>query len=401
MFFIDPKTDVNANVPNLGLAYAATHHKVKVVDQHVLPYPADRFLGIKAETVGVSIKSFTAAEAERIKRVYSKKYPGSKVVSLTGFLDVQCCYPYVAWDGGIEHAEPFSDNYPFPEYELFDSFRYLRANWETGFWAYPVMTSQGCPYSCLFCASRNRKWMARSAQNCADELKNAKEKYGIKSFDVIDDAFNIDRKRVIEFCELIRPLGLRWACTNGIRADRFDEDTARAMKAAGCYHVGFGVESSDPGILEAIKKGETIGQIEDAVVSAKRHIPMVSGFFVIGLPGSTYEKDLASLEWAKKLGIRAHFSYFVPEMPAKNTGKTFYGPDSGPGSEPYSRERQVKIYKMSKELRKKFYSGENILPKIAVFTVRGLPKYGLNGILTHTVHLFKRGWTYLTKGELP
>jgi len=288
LLFVDPATNVNINTPNLGLAYAATHYNVPVIDQHVLPYLRDRFLKAKTDVLCVSVKSFTAAEAKRVENLYKKKYPSSEVKSLTGFVDVQCCYPYIRWENSLDFNEPFSDKYPFPDYSLFDSFNYLQTNWQTGFWAYPVMTSQGCPYQCSFCASRNRKWLSRSAANCYEELKQAKVKYGIKYFEVLDDAFNVDRKRVLEFCALIKPLGLKWACTNGIRADKFDDETARAMKEAGCYHTGFGAESTDPGVLKQINKGESFEDIARAIDTAQKYFKMVSAFLIIGSSGSAH-----------------------------------------------------------------------------------------------------------------
>jgi len=43
MIFINPEAKVNKDIPNIGLAYAATYYGVKVIDLNVLPYPGDRF----------------------------------------------------------------------------------------------------------------------------------------------------------------------------------------------------------------------------------------------------------------------------------------------------------------------------------------------------------------------
>ncbi len=126
LLLLDPKTDVNSNIPNIGLAYAATYHKARVIDQHILPYPRDRFLKVEADVLGISVKSFTEREAERARRIYSSKFPKAAVRSVTGFVDVQCCYPYIKWEDSLDFSEPFSDSYPFPDYELFDSYNYLK-----------------------------------------------------------------------------------------------------------------------------------------------------------------------------------------------------------------------------------------------------------------------------------
>ncbi|NOX96955.1 MAG: radical SAM protein [Nitrospirae bacterium] len=351
MLFINPEAKVNRDIPNIGLAYAATHCRVKIIDLNTRLYPRDRFLKQETDVLGISVQSRTWRESVRIAQLYKDKYPQAKVKSISGFLDIQCCYPYLDFEDKIVFSEPFSDSYSFPDYELFDSFEMFRKNWQSGVWNYAIMTSQGCPYQCIYCWSRKRKWRARSARNCYEELKSAKKRWNIKSFAILDDCFNIDKRRVIEFCELIKPLQLTWNCANGLRADRFDEDMAKAMAASGCEQASFGVESVLPEVLEVIKKGESIETIEQALDIAKKHFKKVNGFFIIGLPKSNYAGDLSSLEWAKKKGINAHFSYYVPFNEVVGHNHIFYGEGARPVSEEYPEKLQKKIYKMTKRMR--------------------------------------------------
>ncbi len=351
MIFINPDAKINRDIPNIGLAYAATHYNTKVIDLNTMRYPKDRFLNYEADVAGISVKSLTYGESVKIAELYKAKYPNAKVKSISGFLDVQCCYPYLDFEEKIVYDKPFSDEYPFPNYELFDSFSLFKKNWQRKVWSYAIMTSQGCPYQCIYCMSRNRKWLGRSAENCFEEIKMAKMRWGISSFEILDDCFNIDKQRVIKFCELIKPLKLGWSCANGIRADRFDEDMAKAMSESGCKHITFGIESAIPEVLEAIKKGETIERIEKAIKIAKKYFRGVAGFFIIGLPKSSYERDLHSLEWAKKRGINAHFSYYVPMDKAVQFDSLFYGEGAKPMSDEYPKELQMRIYKMTGSMR--------------------------------------------------
>jgi radical SAM superfamily enzyme YgiQ (UPF0313 family) len=363
MIFVNPQAKVNRDIPNIGLAYAATHFNIKVIDQNTMPFPKDRFLKYETDVLGISIQSRTYSEAARIAKEYKTKYPEAKVRSISGFLDIQCCYPYLDLEDKIVYDEPFSENYPFPNYELFDSFDLFKKNWQSGIWSYAIMTSQGCPYHCIYCWSKERKWGARTAQNCFQELALAKEKWGIKSFSIIDDCFNIDKNRVIEFCKLIKPLALNWTCANGLRADRIDEGIAKAMAESGCQYVSFGIESVIPQVLEAIKKGETIEQIEYAVDIAKRYFKGINGFFIIGLPQSSYERDLFSLKWAMKKSINAHFSYYVPYDKVLQDDNIFYGEGAHPVSEEYPQKSQRKIYKMTKHMRPGCYDN-NLLKRL-------------------------------------
>jgi radical SAM superfamily enzyme YgiQ (UPF0313 family) len=75
----------------------------------------------------------------------------------------------------------------------------------------------------------------------------------------------------------------------------------------------FGIESADENIFNSINKGETLETVINAVnLSKKSGISSIGGFFMINLPGSTFESDMKSVAFAKKLGITASFSIFVP-----------------------------------------------------------------------------------------
>jgi len=354
MIFVNPNAKSNKNIPNLSLAYAATVFKTRVIDQNTMDYPADRFINTQSDILAISVQTRTLKEAERIKKEYLKKYPNSKVKSVSTAIDIQCCYPYLEWQDGILFKNQFGDEYPFPDYELFDSFPVFEKNWKNGRWKYAMMTSLGCPYSCSYCMSKNRGWKARTPKNAYEEIRRAIERWDIKKFQILDDCFNFDPKRVVEFCQLIKPLNMSWSCTNGVRADRLTEESAESMAESGCEDVSFGVESSDPEILKNIKKGETIEQIETAIKLAKKYFTKVNGYFIIGLPGSSYEKDMASMAWAEKMGINAHFSYHVPSKEGViENDALFYGEGAKPMSDAYSKELQRKIYEMTAQMRPK------------------------------------------------
>lgn len=350
MLFVNPDAHSNRDLPNLALAYAATFFNSRVIDYNTMPEPKERLYSMETDILGISFQSRSFSEAEKIKKKYHKKFPETKIKSLSGFLDVQCCYPFLQWDDTILFEEPFSDKYPFPDYSRFDSFPVFYRNWENGTWPYPILTSLGCPFSCTYCLSRNRKWLPRSPDNCYNELKQAKEKWNIKTFSIADDCFNLEKDRVLAFCEKIKPLKLEWLCTNGLRADRIEKDQAKSMAESGCSTVGFGIESSEPTVLECIRKGETIEQIEEAVHIAKKYFKSISGYFVIGLPGSTYSTDMRTLQWAVKKGIYCHFNYYIPFDKAMQYDAIFYGTGAEPAADTYPKELQQKIYNFTRGL---------------------------------------------------
>lgn len=351
MILINPDSGINRDLPNLQLAYIATLKKAAVIDLNTKQKPKNRYLNEEHELVLISVRSAALNESRRIMASYKRKHPNAEVKSVTGVVDVQCCYPFLKFKNNLHVKNNFNDKLIFPDYSLFDSFNIFKKNWSKSGWAYPVLTSLGCPFQCIYCASRNRDYKIRSPENCFEEIKKAVNEYGIKSFQIIDDCFNVINKRVINFCKLIKPLGLKWFCTNGLRADLFNEEQAKAVSGTGCRQVSFGVESLDNKVLRNIKKGLVRKQVENAVRIAKNYFDSINCYFIIGLPGSTYKSDLRNVEWVRKNGINGHFSYFVQPSDDERADLTFYGEHAKPKSSAYPLKQQEEIYKMTQAMR--------------------------------------------------
>ncbi len=312
MIFINPDSRTNKDIPNLAVTYAATLYQSRVVDLNTMPDPENRFDDETENDYVLSVQSRNYGHARKIKEDVLSKHPHARVRTLKGILDIQCCYPFITFDDALNIDIPFSDNLPFPDYSLLDTFGIFLAKWESGEWYYPLMTSIGCPFQCTYCMSRRRVYKTRSVDNCLEELRQARAKWNIKKFCIMDDCFNLKKGRVLEFAAKVKPLGLEWICSNGLRADLFDEEIADAIRASGCRHLSFGVETASDRILEMIRKGETLAQIEKAILIAKPRFDSVNGFFIFGLPEATMKDDIGSLCFILKHGIHAHLSGYVP-----------------------------------------------------------------------------------------
>lgn len=201
------------------------------------------------------------------------------------------------------------DSLPFPDYRILGVERM-----ET----YPLLTSRGCPYHCTFCLAAvlsGRKWRPRAVEPLLEELHHALRLYQIDSFTIMDDCFTLDVNRAEEFCDqlIASGLDLPWQCSNGIRADRVNENLVKKMKEAGCQRVFLGVESLVPEVFAAVKKGEVLQKILDAIKLFKKYGIGVGTFHIIGLPGDTYERSMESYRLSKKLGVnRSVWQLLVP-----------------------------------------------------------------------------------------
>ena len=205
------------------------------------------------------------------------------------------------------------DALPFPCYANFSSVIENRGILKE----YPLLSSRGCPYKCTYCSMpkiMGSKWRFRAPERVIDELKHAKQKYHSTSFAVVDDNLTLNLTRVEKICDLMisERLNLSWNCQNGIRADRIREDLAGKMKKSGCRFVWIGIESADEKVFEEIKKGEKLADIKNGIRHLKNAGIRVGGFFITGLPYSTRDADLKSVDFVKENGIDAWWFNFVP-----------------------------------------------------------------------------------------
>lgn len=193
------------------------------------------------------------------------------------------------------------DELPFPNYGLGNINRIF---------FYPLITSRGCPHSCIFCSEcrpSNKKWRGRSVENIIDEIVFAQRQYSPKEFYVIDDNFSLDINRAKEFCiKLIeKKININWMVNTGLRANNTDRELFSLMRKSGCKKVTFGVESADEEVFKYLKKGETLEDIKNAIKWAKEAGIDTVGFFIIGLPYATFDSEKKSLDFFKRFKLNS------------------------------------------------------------------------------------------------
>jgi radical SAM superfamily enzyme YgiQ (UPF0313 family) len=165
-----------------------------------------------------------------------------------------------------------------------------------------MFTSRGCPYRCLFCdrPQLGKNFRARSAGNVVNELEEC-IKIGIKEVFIYDDTFGIDRQRVLDICSGIKKRGLIIAWDIRTRVNTVDEEVLRALKRAGCQRIHYGVEAGTQKILNVLRKGITLEQVEKAFRITKEAGIQTAAYFMIGSPTETKEDILQTVKFMKKI----------------------------------------------------------------------------------------------------
>lgn len=225
-------------------------------------------------------------------------------------------------DGGIVQNDPQPeeqdlDSLPFPSYREFGIER-IRD--------YTLMSSRGCPFSCSYCFRSSRRWRARSPENMIEELDYAQREYGSTSFTIVDDSFNLNQRRIIRFCKLLKQnnVNMRWGATGG-RLDKMTDELLQAMSEAGCERISVGIETLQEDVFAKIDKSETLEQIKEGVSKLLKYGITVSGNFIIGLPGDTPEKTWDTYNKAKTLGLDGTFWTMLLPFPKTKVHEEIFG----------------------------------------------------------------------------
>lgn len=209
------------------------------------------------------------------------------------------------------------DDLEFPAWELFDLDKYraekiMSRRERVG----PLETSRGCPWGCIYCNKNifGTKFRYKSPQRVVDEIEHMLS-FGFEEIHVIDDNFSTHLERAKLICEEIlrRNLKIIWSPWNGLRVDRLDLELLQLMKKSGCYRVHIGIEAGNQAILDRVKKGTRIEQIENAVSLVKQADMEVFGCFMLALLDETEATMKQTINFAKKLKLDyAKFTIMTP-----------------------------------------------------------------------------------------
>ena len=189
------------------------------------------------------------------------------------------------------------DQLPMPALHLIDNTLYVRP--DTGQPCAHIETSRGCPARCIYCLAGKiygKRIRLKSPRRVVDEVERCINDFQIVNFHFKADTFTWNKKWVLTMCREIqrRNLTIEWFCNS--RVDTLDEERIRAMKNAGCFAVGLGIESGSDEILNRIQKGTTIDQSRKAVELCRRYGVLAYTYFMIGFPWDTHETVRATIE---------------------------------------------------------------------------------------------------------
>ena len=227
-------------------------------------------------------------------------------------------------DGHVVQTEPRPfiedlNTLPFPAWDLLKFDKYWKRNSFSRLGPRPYMSlfsSRACPYGCIYCHKLfGKKYRARSPENVIEEIETLVSRYGIKSFEFVDDCFNLDRGRVSRICDEIiaRKLRLTLAFPNGLRGDLLDHALLKKMKEAGTLEIGVAIETVTPRLMKMIGKNLSLEKVSRTIDDARNLGIPCDGYFMLGFPTETEEEMRDTIRFAVKSNLLyAHFMIVTP-----------------------------------------------------------------------------------------
>lgn len=192
-----------------------------------------------------------------------------------------------------------------------------------------ILTSRGCPFNCSFCAARlvsGKKYRMHSAEYVLEEMQLLKKNYQARQLLITDDTFTINHERLEKICRgmIDRKLGLEWFCFSQVTA--VNKDVLSMMKKAGCYSIGFGIESSDETILRNMGKPISPARSLEAVRLANKAGLKTQAFYILGSPGETRAQMEDTVRFSRKVNaVLSFYNMLVPYPGTKEFEHFFAG----------------------------------------------------------------------------
>ncbi len=210
------------------------------------------------------------------------------------------------------------DSLPLPALDLFPMENYFKSavggqankdKWTSGEShgerSILILSSRGCPHQCIYCHHDflGSKVRYRSVSSLISEIEHWRGIYNITSFAFADDNFTANRPRLIEFCAKFEPRGLTWSCAARLDALK-TPFSIQLMQLAGCTHIGFGLESGSEKMIQSMKKGMTLEDMQIGIESLHKAGIDYDYTLVLGLPGEDMHTVEDTVHFIKNEGLK-------------------------------------------------------------------------------------------------
>ncbi|MBM3299485.1 MAG: B12-binding domain-containing radical SAM protein, partial [Deltaproteobacteria bacterium] len=183
---------------------------------------------------------------------------------------------------GPERTAVLLAELPMPDYNVLPG--------GVGRYGYYLMTTRGCPYSCVFCAERGF-WNAvrfRPVTAVLEELRFVYSKAKYNVLHVADDNFFLDAGRACEILHRLKEEFPDIMVTCNSRFEHISDSVLNCMATTNLLSVAFGIESGCETLRSRLSKSSLSNdEIAHVLLNVRRRAPeiILKSYWISGLPG--------------------------------------------------------------------------------------------------------------------
>lgn len=165
-----------------------------------------------------------------------------------------------------------------------------------------LITARGCPYHCRWCSHQvfGKTHRRRKPASVADELAMLVDRYQPDMAWMADDVFTIHPGWILQYSAELKSRGLRLPFECISRADRLNPQIVSALAEMGCFRVWIGSESGSQRILDAMERGVSVSQVQEAVSLCRAHGIQTGMFLMWGYEGEQIDDIEATIQHVRR-----------------------------------------------------------------------------------------------------
>ncbi len=187
----------------------------------------------------------------------------------------------------------------------------------------PVVTARGCAFKCTFChyVFWDDPYRNRSPESIITEIKHMIKRYNVNYIHFWDDLSFASAIQAEKLANKIIESGLKFKWVASVRVDLFsrarlsDEDAlrvAKKMRQAGCYSVGFALESGNKEILKMMNKDIEVDAFYKTVYTFRKAEIICQTSVVFGYPQENKETIKETFDQCLKAGLYPSIGFLLP-----------------------------------------------------------------------------------------
>ncbi len=223
-------------------------------------------------------------------------------------------------------VEDLDADLPGSAWDLLPMEKYRAHNWQcfggmdTRMPYASIYTTLGCPYKCTFCCINapfgKNGYRFRSPEAVIREIDLLIERYGVRTFKIVDEMFVLNERHVTAICEALIPRNEALGGTLNFwayaRVDTVKPAMLTMLRRAGIRWLALGIESGSKHVRDGAKKALRSEDIVGIVRAIQEAGINVIGNYIFGLPDDDLESMRETLDLAKELNCE--FANFYSAM---------------------------------------------------------------------------------------